>query len=187
MAGTTVVRKRGTKPAAKAAPAEKAPAKAKRGVATELTAAEERASRDAALTKDIIRLKKAGSNWKDISDEVGVTQGRAIFLYDAATVSDDEMIAFRSDAELGKKLLKLRAEGGMSWGKIAARTGYAEGKLKKLHADAGGGAGTRIGRGGRVAGSEATKKPVVRQRAKAAAPAEKAKPVVRTRLKKKAA
>lgn len=177
------------------APAPKAKAKKGGGVQTEISATEEREARDAVRTKEIIKLRdKEEKSWDEIGEEVGISAGRAIFLYDKATVEEDELIPWKTEAELGKKLLKLRVEGpnGMSWGKISARTDpfVGEGKLKSLHAAAGGEEGSRIGMGGRHPGNgTAAKKPAVRTRTKAKAAAEEtAAPKtgrrVRTRSKK---
>lgn len=182
MAGTRV--KRGVrKPAAKteAAPAKAAPAKA-RGVKSELTASEEKATQIAAQTKEIVKLRNAGDKWSDIAEAVGTTPGRAIFLYGAATVDDDDRITARNDGELGKKLLKMRKE-GIAWGPLAYRTGMSEAKLKRLFVEAGGDLSEHVGRGGRTAG------PVDKAAAKTRKPATakaKSKPVVRTRAKKAA-
>lgn len=173
----TTVKRRGVK--AKAAPAKAAPAAKSKGVQAELSAGEERAARIEAQTKEVVKLRNADGKWSDIAEAVGITSGRAIFLYECATVPDDERISFRNDAELGKKLLKIR--GTMSWGKIAARTGLSEAKCKRLFVEAGGDLDDHIGKGGRVAGG-GSDKPVVKTR-KAAAPKATGKTTVVKRRK----
>jgi hypothetical protein len=169
-----VTRRRKAAPAAEAAaekPAKAAPkAKAKGGVSSELSATEERAARNEALTKQIVKLRDSGSKWQEISDEVGVAVGRAIFLYEAANVDDKDRIRFKNDEDLAGKLLKLR--GTTSWGRLSQRTGVGEAKLKRLYAEAGGDV-QRIGKGGRHAGAEGASaaKSAPRTRTKAAKPA----------------
>lgn len=167
------VRKRGT-----------ATAKAK-GVETEVTTKEARAARDEGFTKTIVKRRNAGEKWQPIADDLGIAVGKAIFLYEKATSGEDEPISFTTDASLQKAVLKARKD-GLSWGKIAARTGVGEGKLKRLALEGGLEANHRIGRGGRHPGGEsAAAKPKARTRSKAEAKAEPAaKTRVRTRVKK---
>lgn len=174
-------------PAKTAAPAKAdKPAKAKGGVSAELSAADERRARDEALTKQVVKLRDSGSKWSEIGDEVGIATGKAIFLYEVHSVDESERIKYKNETDLGLKLLKLR--GTTSWGRLAARAGLPESRLKKLFVEAGGEENSRIGKGGRHAGAvgATAAKPAPRTRTKAKASAEKpALPAPRTRAKKK--
>lgn len=176
---TTV--KRRTRPAATkdAAPA-KAPAKAKAkssGVTAELTATADRAVRIKEQTATVLKMRAAGNKWEEIGEAVGITPGRAIFLHDVATVADEDKIKFRNDDELSKKLLKLRP--ATSWGKIAARTGVGEGKLKALYVAAGGDLSAHVHAGNASGAERAPRKTA----GKPAAP-KAARTAVKTRAKK---
>lgn len=130
---------------------------------------EARAARDEALTKEILKQRKADVKWQEIADELGIAVGKAIFLHEKATAGVDEAIPWKNEAELTKKVIAARnAKEPLSWGKIAARTGVGEAKIKRLAAEGGLEAGHRIGKGGRHTGGGAPAQPKVRQRAKAA-------------------
>lgn len=175
----TRVRKAAAQPA-KATPAAKAKSK---GVSTETSASEERAANTEAQTKQVVKLRDSGGKWEEIGETVGITPGRAIFLYDQATLDDSERISFKNDEDLGKKLIKLR--GTLSWGKISARSGVSEPKLKRLFVEAGGEENSRLGKGGRHPGGAGTaKKTAVRTRGKASTKPAAKPTAVRTRAKK---
>lgn len=176
------VKTRVRKPAAAAAPAKAATKAKSKGVQAESSSAEERAAKIEAQTKQVVKLRDSGSKFEEIAETVGITPGRAIFLYDAATLEDSERITFKNDEDLGKKLIKLR--GTLSWGKISARSGVSEPKLKRLFEEAGGEANSRLGKGGRHAGDAGPKKTAVRTRGKSAKPTAAKPSAVRTRTKK---
>lgn len=178
------VRTRVRKPAATAAsPAAKTATKAKaKGVTAETSASEERAAKFEAQTKQVVKLRDSGSKWDEIGEAVGITPGRAIHLYDVATLDDSERIKFKSDEDLGGKLLKLR--GTTSWGRLSARTGVSEPKLKRLYVEAGGEENSRLGKGGRHPGGGTAKKSAVRTRGKASSKPAAKPTAVRTRAKK---
>lgn len=176
------VKTRVRKPAATAAPAKAATKAKAKGVQAETSSSEERTARIEAQTKQVVKLRDSGSKFDEIGEAVGITPGRAIFLYDQATLPDAERIKFKSDEDLGGKLLKLR--GTMSWGKLSARTGVSEPKLKRLFEEAGGEANSRLGKGGRHPGGVTAKKSAVRTRGKASTKPAAKPTAVRTRAKK---
>lgn len=98
----------------------------------------------------IVKLKESGKTWAEISDAVSLPQGTCMFLYEEATVTPATKITAKNEEDLRKKIAKARSD-GMSWGKIAARSGKSEGYCKKAYEDITGKSarGDRIGKGGR--------------------------------------
>jgi hypothetical protein len=170
------------KAAAKKAPAKKAPASKKAAAPVEdgASARELRREENLAIGKQIVDLRDNQElSWADISDQLGIGQGKAMLLHMYASVEPSDRITARNDEELGKKIAKAR-ESGLSWGQIMARTGLGEGKCRSLFEAASGESsmGNRIGKGGRYPSGDApVKKATVAKKAaakKGAAPAKAA-------------
>lgn len=105
----------------------------------------------------IVKLKDTdGKTWGEIADTIGVPQGKAIFLYEQATVTPRTKITAKDEGELKRKIAAARNE-GMSWGRIAARSGRSEGFCKAAFKEVTGedARGHRIGKGGRFPDGEA--------------------------------
>jgi hypothetical protein len=162
MAPVKKAAKKATKPTKKAA--KKAPAN--KPDTSEARA--EREARDAELTAQIVELKEAGEKWSAITEAVGISPGKAMFLYEVSQVAPKDRIKYNDDDDLAKKIVAARKD-GLSWGTIMARANISEGKARGLWEAATGKStkGERIGKGGRFPAGTAPAK-------KAAAPAKKA-------------
>lgn len=128
---------------------------------------------DAAIVKARDEDELSWAEVKELSG--GMALGKLMFRYDCATVDEKDRIKFRSESELPAKI-KAAREANLSWGLIAARTGLAPSKIRKLYEDEYGEGSSRLDGGmERVAG----RRGVVREKA---APAEKpaAKPKAKT-------
>lgn len=146
----------------KVAATKKAAASKKAAPVEETSTREQKRQENLELGEQIAEMKEAGTSWADISEQLGIGQGKAMLLHMYATVEDTDRITARNDDELGKKISKAR-ESGLSWGQIMARTGLGEGKCRALFEAATGEAamGNRIGKGGRYpADAERPDKPV---------------------------
>ncbi len=138
---------------------------------------------DMKLANRIKKLKDSGKTWDEISEEVEIGVGKAMLLNMFARVDEDDRIPTTgSDEQVGKRIVKARAE-GYSWGAIMARTGIGESRLRTLFELASGesASGNRIGKGGRYPGDvnpneddEEDERPA--RKAKPAAKATAAKP-----------
>lgn len=143
----------------------------------------------------IVSLKESGKTWAEISNAVGLPQGKCMFLYEAATVTPKNKITAKSEEDLKKKIAAARGE-GLSWGVISARSGKSEGYCRAAFTEVTGEAasGNRIGKGGRYPGADGAAKPVKKAAAKkatksvkkAAAPAPAKKAVKKALATKKA-
>lgn len=108
----------------------------------------------------IVTLKdKDGKTWAEISDIMGMAQGKCMFLYEQAIVTPETRITGRTEDELKKKIAKER-QNGVSWGVLAARSGKSEGYCKKAFQEVTGEEplGHRIGKGGRYPSGRAPAK-----------------------------
>jgi len=115
---------------------------------------------------------RRGRTTQPIAESLNITVGKAIFLYETATTSAADKITFTTEADLNKKIVAARKQ-GLSWGKIAARSGVPEGRVKSGWTKVTGQdtLGQSIGKGGRRPNGV----PVKAAKAKAkAAPAKKA-------------
>ncbi len=138
------------------------------------------------LGEKISKLRADGVKWGEISDEVGLPQGKAMFALMCFEVKPKDRILGDEEA-VAKGIIAAREE-GLSWGIIAARCEMGEGKVKDLFSEHSGTSslGQRIGKGGRFPGAVGTASPprVARvAKAEAAAKAEKgAAPAATTKI-----
>lgn len=137
------------------------------------------AARDKQLAATVVARRKNDEKYGPIAADLGITVGKAIYLYEVATTSNADKITFTTEADLGKKIVAAR-KSGLSWGIISARSGVPEGRVRSTwEAVTGNSAlGERIGKGGRLANGSAPKakaapKAAPKAAAKKAAPAPK--------------
>lgn len=133
-------------PAKKAAPAKVAAPKVS---PDELAKKREaKAKEDAALTKKIVALRKQEKTWSEITEELGVSQGKASLLlmrHEAGDVGNATPAKVKAD----------RDKSAMSWPAIAAKYGITKAKVQSLYREAGGDPhASYIGKGGRYFGHE---------------------------------
>jgi hypothetical protein len=132
---------------------------------------------DKELSDQIVALRNDGSKWDEISSATGVPTGKAMLIFDHATVKPKDRI---KDAT-GKDIARLRDQENLSWGMISAITRYPESSCRSLYEEQTKRStrGLRIGKGGRYPNGESapksstTKKTVAK---KAGAVAKKAAP-----------
>jgi hypothetical protein len=158
--------------------------------------ADERAARDKEMGETIVERRNEGEKYAPIAADLGITVGKAIFLYECATVEPKNKITFRTEEDLGKKIVAARDK-GLSWGRIAAYSGVPEGRVRKVWEETTGQSamGQSIGKGGRTpngvvkAKPKAKAKPAVKAAAKPAAtkpaPAAKAKAPIKRTIKRR--
>lgn len=103
------------------------------------------------LSSQVVDLRNADTSWAEISEQLGIGQGKAAFLYMCATVAPKDRIVAKDEDTLSAKIVEARDEHQLSWGQIAARASIPEGKVKHLYETASGTStlGLRIGKGGR--------------------------------------
>lgn len=155
------------------------------------------AAKDKALTVQVLAKRNADLKYAEIASDLGITVGKAIFLYECANVAPKDKI--KVDENVGAKIVAVRAQ-GVSWGLIAARSGLPEGKVKKIWSDTTNKPwlGETIGKGGRkangaapVKATKAVKAKPVKAAAKPAPAASEdkpaAKPVVRRTVRRRVA
>lgn len=133
-------------PAKKAAPAKVAAPKVS---ADELAKKrDQKAKEDAALTKKIVALRKQEKTWAEITEELGVSQGKASLLLMRHEAGD-------VGSATAAKVKKDRDQSAMSWPAIAAKYGITKAKVQSLYREAGGDPhASYIGKGGRYFGHE---------------------------------
>lgn len=139
-----------TKTAAKKAAPKAKPAPAPEPEA-DANSREARKARDAELMGRVVEMRQNGAKWEEISAELDIKPGKAMFLEMQGNVSPKSKIGWKDDEELAAAVVKAREEDMLSWGIIAARTGASVGKIQRLFRDAVGerAFGHRIGKGGR--------------------------------------
>lgn len=127
------------------------------------------AAKDKALAKQVVEKRKAGVKYAEIASDLSITVGKAIFLFETATTPTADKITFTTEADLGKKIVAARKQ-GLSWGKIAARSGVPEGRVKTTWSKVTGQdtLGQSIGKGGRKPNGVPTTKAAKAVKAKAA-------------------
>ncbi len=103
----------------------------------EPTARELREQKWAAMADQIVAMRDGEQKvgWKEISSQLGIQQGRAMWLYDRAKLDDSERISLEGE-ELGKEIARLRDQENVSWHTITVRTGLGHSKVHKLYSDA---------------------------------------------------
>ena len=135
----------------KVTPAKKAAAKKAAATTDEMSTRELRRQENLEVGEQIVDLRdNQGLGWAEISEQLGIGQGKAMLLHMYASVAEEDRITANNDEQLAKKIAKAR-ESGLSWGQIMARTGLGEGKCRSLFESATGESslGNRIGKGGR--------------------------------------
>lgn len=147
---------RKAKPASKAAPKESA---GKRAAAKD---------RDIDLTERVLELRSQDKTWDEIADKLKITPGKAQFLKMCSDVKPKDRIK-GTDDEIAAGIVAARNDDEQSWGRIAARAGLPEGKVKKLYESASGksSSGQRVGRKAAAkpaAAKKTTKRRVVRKK-----------------------
>lgn len=137
------------------------------------------AAKDKALSTQIAARRDAGEKYGPIAADLGITVGKAIYLYEVATTAPKDRIKYTDEASLGQKIVAARAA-GLSWGLISARSGVPEGRVRSTWEKVTGKSakGETIGKGGRLAnGATSRAKPKAAPKPKAPAKAAaKAKP-----------
>lgn len=98
----------------------------------------------------VIRMRNDGDDWATIAAAAGIGAGKAWLIVEKANTDPKDLIKFKDEDDLAKKVVAARGN-GLSWGIISARTDVPESKLRSLFEAAGGGSarGHRIGKGGR--------------------------------------
>lgn len=133
---------------------------------------------DLKLAKQVAKMRDGEQSWSEISDELGISAGKAMLLNMYARVDDDDRIT-GNDTQIAKAVVKER-KAGASWGVLMARTGLGEARLRSMYTDQTGEdtKGNRIGKGGRYPGDvkpdDEDAAPAKKSAKKAAAPAKKA-------------
>ncbi len=108
-------------------------------------------SSDKELQKQVVSKLKGGAKLAEVASELKITPGKAAFLRMCAEVKSADRITADDDKALAKKVATARKEGN-SWGRIAARAGIPEGKVKRMYEQATGksaGSARLAGKGGR--------------------------------------
>ncbi len=122
-----------------------------------------KADNGAGQAERIVKMKDTdGKTWAEISDAVGIAQGKCMSLYEQHNVTPKTKITAKTEDELRQKIAQARTD-GLSWGIISARSGKSEGFCKKAFQEITGEnpRGHRIGKGGRYPDGEAPEgKPV---------------------------
>lgn len=118
--------------------------------------------------------------WDEIAKELECQQGKAMMAYMVGTIPPKERIKGKTDEEIAEGIVAARDEDLNSWGRIAARAGIAESRVRKIYEETTGTSprGLRVGKGGRYPDGEKpdapAKAPAKKAVAKKAAPAKKA-------------
>lgn len=97
---------------------------------------------------EVVNLREAeGQKWEEIAETLGISSGKAILIYNFATLKPKDKI---KDAT-PQKIKELREVDHLSWGVIMARTALSENAVRSMYEEATGGTskGHRIGKGGR--------------------------------------
>lgn len=102
------------------------------------------------LGEKVQKLRDKGEKWAPIAEAMGVSGGKCMLAYMYVTTPEKDRIKFKTDEDLAPKVVKAR-ENELSWGRIAARSGLPESKIKKIWEQTTGKSskGERIGKGGR--------------------------------------
>lgn len=124
--------------------------------------------------QEVLKLRDTeGMKWGEVAEAMGISSGKAILIYNFATLKPKDKIKDPTPADVQR----FRDQEGLSWGILMARTGLSEGALRSMYEEKAGRSakGTRVGKGGRFpgeeTGEEAAPKPAAK---KAAAKAPKA-------------
>lgn len=136
------------------APATKAKQKVSKQV--DETPETRRLARQAANDELMERVKSLreddSKKWGEIAEELEVSVGKVMFLYECSKVKPKDRIKYEDDDDLAKQIVAARKE-GQAWGTIMARAQIGEGKARSLYTQATGEdtKGLRVGKGGRPA------------------------------------
>lgn len=140
----------------------------------------------------IVRLRdKDGMGWFEISQEMGMGQGKCQVLYFSENLDPKDVVKFKDDEDAANKIVKLRDKDNVSWGIIGVRMNISESKVRRLYEEKTGTStkGNRIGKGGRHPGDETGTRPAKKAAAKKVAakkavPAKKAAKATKSTAKK---
>lgn len=105
----------------------------------------------------VLEMRSDDKSWSDIAEEVGIGQGKAMYLAMIGDVDDDTHIDSDSltETQLAKAIVAAREKDKQSWGQIAARTlgKVGEGKVRTIYEATSGksASDSEIGKGGRGA------------------------------------
>jgi hypothetical protein len=122
------------------------------------------------VPSQVVKLKKAGSDFAEIAEQLDISVGKAKLFYLVGQTDPADRFEAKNDADLAKRVVALRDKDKLSWGIISARSGVPESRLRKIYEDTTGTPtlGNRIGKGGRFPSGETPPKPVKAKTAKAA-------------------
>lgn len=177
--------------AKKQAPAKKAAAKKAAAKKEEAESTRSLGANDPDFQAKVVDLRdNQEMKWSEIADELDCTAGKAILAYDIVNMPAKDKIKAKDEDELAAAIVSARDDDQNSWGRISARAGIPESRVRKIYEDATGNSsrGLRIGKGGRYVGDENPNPPAekVKGTAKKAGAAKKA-PAKKAAAAKKAA
>jgi len=93
-----------------------------------------RADRDKELTKQVLEMRKADKTWGAIGEALGITGGKAAFLYLVANVKPKDRIKHDgTEADIAAKIVAAREKDNLAYPVIAARMGIPESRVKSLY------------------------------------------------------
>lgn len=95
------------------------------------------AASNEALTKKMLAMRKQGKSWAEVGAELSITPGKAQFLNMLHEVAEGNVPTISTSGNedaVVKRIAAARAKADeySSWGWLAARTGWSEGKIKTL-------------------------------------------------------
>ena len=125
---------------------------------------------DPEFVEQVLNLRdEQEMKWDEIANELECQQGKAMMAYMVGTIPPKERIKGKTDEEIAEGIVAARDEDLNSWGRIAARAGIAESRVRKIYEETTGTSprGLRVGKGGRYPDGE-------KPEAAAKAPAKKA-------------
>lgn len=174
---------------AKKAAAKKAAASKKEAPAKADATPRSLGANDPDFQEKVVELRDGQEmKWSEIADELNCTAGKAILAYEIVNMPAKDKIKTKDEDELAAAIVAARDDDQDSWGRISARAGIPESKVRKIYEDTTGNSsrGLRIGKGGRYVGDENPNPAEKVPAAKKAGGAKKA-PAKKTAAAKKAA
>lgn len=110
-------------------------------------------AKKSSLSDQVVKARRVKTDegrltpWREVADEFGLSQGKAIFIFECATVKPADRIK-GTDAQIIKAIVRQRNKDELSWAQLAARTGWTWTKVQKAYYEAGG-EKENVHRGGR--------------------------------------
>lgn len=132
--------------------------------------------------EEVLKLRDTeGMKWGEVAEAMGISSGKAILVYNFATLKPKDKIKDPTPADVQR----FRDVEGLSWGILMARTGLSEGALRSMYEEKAGRSakGTRVGKGGRFPGETSGDKPAPAAAKKTAAKKAPAAPKTPTPLR----